>query len=712
MTQTPPHAPNANAHGWSSMVEARTAVALVLAAIGADASHSEIAQALPHSTARLSLTGLRNALCELGLHTTQRGGRIADLDPRLRIVAFQAKGDDNVLLVDLSGNDGPKLITPQGPRPTPNDLATLFGDYVVVQVKHSSASSRPAIEKRWFWNTLQRFGQHIKVLMAISLSVNVLAVALPLMIMVIYDRIIGQNSGMALPMFAMALVAIVIADFALNIVKLRILSRMAARLDQVIGVNVLKKLFRLPMANVDQTPAKNQIQRIKDFEGIRDFFSNAIAVAVVELPFFALVLIVLAMIAGPLVIIPIVAGLGLIAINVLASQRIRNVESNAYAARTALYAKVLESSTLSQTITRAGVQDVWRQRFRTLSARAAHGAAQQKAATATVEAVSNFFLNAAALATLVLGAVMVMAGSMTMGALIAAMALVWRSLAPLQTIALAAGRLAQISRAIRQLNSFFALPETPRSQTQRQPLQIPRGPIEFDRVALRYPGTRDPALLGVSFHVDDRQMLAITGPAGSGKTTIAKLLLRLYEPQSGFIRIAATDLRQYAAHDLRRQVGFAPQTTDLFYGTIEQNITLGHALHNPVELQDAIERTGLAAAMQAAGYQLDDRVGDQFSKRLPSSLARCISLARALVRDPGILILDEPERDMDQRTVHRFHELIAAERERRTIVLISHRPSFINLADTAILLKDGAVACAGAPNDIVARLLPNANRAA
>ncbi|MCV6611368.1 MAG: ATP-binding cassette domain-containing protein, partial [Amphritea sp.] len=287
------------------------------------------------------------------------------------------------------------------------------------------------------------------------------------------------------------------------------------------------------------------------------------------------------------------------------------------------------------------------------------------------------------------------------------MALVWRVLSPLQSAFLSFSKFQQTIKAIKQINQLMKLRNERKGGKSGLILEKLQGNIRIERVSFRYGPDRDPALLGVSFQVKPGEMVAITGNTGSGKSTLVKMIAGMYAPQAGSIQVDSMDLRQLNAMDLRRAIAYVPQQTHFFHGTIAQNIRLNNSLATDEQVRAAADEAGVLEEIMALPEGFDTRIGDTTIDRMPPGFLRSLSMARAFVSPAKILLLDEPGASLDDESDQRFVDRLKKIRGKRSIVMVSHRPSHIRLADKAILMEQGSVAHVGTPDEVIALLLEN-----
>jgi len=313
---------------------------------------------------------------------------------------------------------------------------------------------------------------------------------------------------------------------------------------------------------------------------------------------------------------------------------------------------------------------------------------------------SYFLMMLSALAIVVASVPAVWEHSISSGALIASLLLMWRVLTPVQTIFTNMTRLERIGNAVKQIDNLM------RIQTERAEAgtsisnRALRGEIEFSRVSFRYSVKVDPALIGIDFKVQPGQIVAITGPNGGGKSTLLKLILGMYQPQAGAILLDNVDIRQIDPLMLRRYVGYAPQDIQLFRATLAQNLRLSRPDATDEELYQCLEMAGALEQVLGLPRGLQYRVGDN-TNELSASLKQKLSLARAYLTRAPILLFDEPGNGLDELGDKKFIETIKALRGKTTVVFISHRPSHIMLADTLMIFDKGYLRVSGAPEALL-----------
>ena len=309
------------------------------------------------------------------------------------------------------------------------------------------------------------------------------------------------------------------------------------------------------------------------------------------------------------------------------------------------------------------------------------------------------------LVVLALGAISVMEGAMTIGALIATMALVWRALSPLQGALLSVSKFQQTILAIKQIDQLMRLKVEQKGAFSGLMSKELFTSFTVDRASFRYAPDQDPVLLGVSFEAKAGEMIAVAGYTGSGKSTLLKLIAGMYKPQAGSLLFNGQDIRQLNTMELRRSIAYVPQTVQMFHGTIAQNMRLNNGLASDKEIEIAIEKAGILEDVLKLPDGFNTRLGDRSINKYPPGFIRAISIARALVSPAKIILFDEPGASLDDESDQQFMKQLEKLKGDRTVIMVSHRPSHIRLADKAVLLDKGAVQFMGEPKDVIAIMM-------
>lgn len=659
----------------------------------------DVAEALPHFADTLDLVDLRNVLVALGYESEARKTSLSRLDSRLLPCLWI--GPDGSIFVLVGENEGGFLaFNGQTQHYVTLPTSTQRGmAYCLTEIDASRDDVSEVNEANWFGKLVRRFRSQIGQLFAITLFLNLLAMIVPIYIMVVYDKVIGAKAPETLVPLFIGVAMALLADGALRTLRAKSLGDLAGRLDYLLGVEAFGRIIGLPPLFTERSTIGAQTARLKEFENVREFFLGPLATICLEVPFALLYVAVIAILGGPIAFIP----MALIAAFVLLGwawfprmRRAGAINARAQSARQSFLAETL--SHLKDVKVGAN-RAVWRERYRAISSQAV--SAQNAVANAAVvsQTAAHFLMFVAGIGVLWGGTVRILSGDMSMGAMIAVMALVWRVLSPLQAGFLAFTKLQQVLAGIKHINGLMAMrPEAQRGGSGLLTRRI-EGRVTLNRVSFRYSPDTDPALLGVSLDVSPGETVAITGSNGSGKSTILKLVAGLYGPQGGTLAIDNTDIRQIDPLELRRIIAYVQQTPSLFHGTVAQNLRMADPTADDGRLAKAAAEVGILPAILAMPDGFETRLSDATRAQLPTGFAQRLVVARALVRGSPILLLDEPATALDEQGDRMLVDLLERLKGTCTIIMVSHRPSHIRLADKVVVLDKAAVVHIGTPDE-------------
>lgn len=675
----------------------------LLAAVGWRGNPRHIAEALPHFKESMGIEDLRAVLANLRYSSHALHLRLARLDARLLPCLFVP--EDGPAMV-LYGREGARFLAYNGATAAhePIDGRAAVGLVYVVTPLDKPEAPAGAPRDAWFASTARRFRGLVIEMLAITSVTSLLALAVPLFIMAVYDQVIATGSAATLFYLVLGIGLAIAADVALRALRARSLAYVAGRIDLIVGEATFARVLRLPIAMTERAAMGAQLARLKQFESVREFFTGPLAAVFLELPFVVLFVAVIALLAGPMAWIPVIL-IGIFALlGALVIPRLGAAVKAAGDTRLRRQEFLVEMLSNLRTIKYCAGEAVWSGRFREMQAACAAAGFRTSQIAVLVRTAAQGLMLAAGIATLALGTLQALDGDLSVGALIASMALVWRVLTPLQVAFLSLTRLEQVKLGLRQINALMSL--TPEYDTSRIVERHRRfkGEVSFDRVSLRYGPNAEPALLAVGFRVRPGEIVAITGSNGSGKSTVLNLIAGLHKAQAGAVMIDGIDIRQLDTEELRAGLACVPQTCHLFHGTIEQNLRLANPLASDADLSCALLEADLLDDILRLPEGLATRLTDQLQRQLPAGFKQRLSLARAYVRDAPIYLLDEPGYALDEAGDAALVRKLQQLRGQATVIMVTHRPSHMRLADRLIILDRGQVTLSGAPEDVLAKL--------
>ena len=533
-----------------------------------------------------------------------------------------------------------------------DELEQQYSGYAIfIRSEHRFDDRSPEVlrlhSRHWFWGTLVKSWRIYRDVLVSSFLINVFALASPLFIMNVYDRVVPNNAIETLWVLAIGIAIVYSFDVIMRSLRGYFIDVAGKKSDILLSAMLFERVLGIKMAA--RPPSVGAFaNNLREFESIRDFITSATVVTLVDLPFVLLFLLVIWFIGGPLVYVPLVCIPIVIVYGILIQSPLRRSVEATYRASAQKGATLIESLTAVETIKHLGAESEVQRKWEQLTGHIAHWGVRSRLLSASVSNVATFFQQMSQVGIVVLGVYLIAEGELSMGALIAGVILVGRALAPMAQVANLAVRYYQAKTALGSLNNVMELPiERPEDKSFLSREQF-QGDIELDDVSFSYPGEEKVALRNISFTISAGEKVAIIGKVGSGKTTIEKLMLGLYDPDSGAVRIDGADLRQVDPADLRRSIGYVPQDIMLFYGSVRENIVLGAPYADDNEILEVAKIAGVMDFVNQHPHGFDMQVGER-GEQLSGGQRQAIAIARALLLDPPVLMLDEPSNSMDQQ---------------------------------------------------------------
>ncbi len=566
---------------------------------------------------------------------------------------------------------------------------------------HDLAPPRPAPLGRWLLAPMLRNRDtYLKVALAAAV-INLFALLTSLFTMTVYDRVLPNNATASLIALSIGLSIVIIFDLILRTLRAYFVDVAGADIDQRVGAHVFQRLIELRMdLRKGSTGALAGLMR--ELETLRDFFASASITALVDVPFILVTLALIAIIGGPVVWVP----LAMIPLVVFAgwatNPALDRLSSRMMREGLEKQSVLVEAIGAMETVKASNAGPLLARRWaRALQEHADSSLRQRLVSTIGV----NIAISANTIAyagVVIVGVELIAAQELTMGGLIACSILSGRAVSPLATIAQLLSRLTATRTAYRQLNGLMQLPvEGPAEEALRT--ERVAGRIEFRGVAFRYPQAAERAIDGVSFAIEPGERVALLGRVGSGKSTVARLLLGLYPPEAGLVLVDGIDLRQIDPRDLRRNMGTAMQESVLFTGSVRENIALGRDGIDDEEIVRAARVSGTHQFIGQVANGYDLKLADR-GEGLSGGQRQSIAIARALAGRPPVVIFDEPTSAMDVQTEAALIGRLEAELADRTLLVITHRPQLIRLVQRVIVMDRGRVAMDGPRDEVMKRL--------
>lgn len=681
------------AHGDDQSLDRKSPYArcliVLLHALGWRGATRQLIEILPHCAQDINLEDLRNVLAAADYRSSSLRSRMMDLDSRLLPCLFVRSKKPPLLILDRQGDRFTYYDTQS--NETLSDMPPYEERGLAFVFEHLGGREQKRTRRTdsWFRDLALRFRKQLILLAIIGLVATLPGLATPLFIMVLYDTVISAQSTSLLAQLSLAMAAFLLIDLLFRLIRARVIAYIAARIGRLVALSTFGRLMGLAPAALNRAPLHAQLRRVRQFEAWRDHFADPLVSVAFNLPFSFIFLIVIALLGGGVVLLPMTVMLLYAVFAWFAGPWLERHSNNASEARQVRDSCFDEIVTEIRAIRLLASENIWLERFRNYAAGSALADVHRAKLQELLQATGQAAVTLAGTGTLFLGALGVMEGDLSIGALIACMALVWRVLSPWQQCISLLPRLAQLRMEAAMLDQVMQLPTESDNRPRKLVPTQEKGAIQMDGVTLAYEGASRPALLSVDLSVERGELIAFCGGSGTGKSSLLQVLAGIHAPQGGSVRLDGFDLRQLHPRELREQLGYAPQQPHFFTGTIAQNLRLADPAASDEELWNASIEAGVLDDILNLENGFETRIGDaNVRQRSPGFLQR-LSLARAYLEREGVLLLDEPGRALDFDGDLALQKKLTSTKGRQTVLLVTHRPSHLKLADKVYKLRSG-----------------------
>ena len=554
----------------------------------------------------------------------------------------------------------------------------------------------------WFWSVISANRRIYNDVLLSALIINLFAVAMPLFVMNVYDRVVPNSAVDTLWVLTIGVFIVLFFDLVLRTMRGYFVDLASSRVDVELSAHIMERVLGMRMESRPAS-AGSLAASMKAFESVRDFIGSATVTAFIDLPFALLFLIIIGWIAWPL-ILPFVVGIVLlVGYSVVVQGKMHDLSQTSYRAGAQRNATLVEGLVGVETLKAMGAEAAIQRKWEWNTALLARVSTQLRLLSATSVNGANWAIQLVSLVVMLIGVYLINEGELSSGGLVACYMLSARAMAPVGRIA---GLLVQYHAAATSLESVDGLMhrecERPEGANfiSRRSL---RGEIEFRDVIFNYPGQEASCLNGLSFRIKAGEHVAIIGRVGSGKTTIEKLILGLYRPSSGAVLIDGIDARQLDPAELRRHIGYVPQESMLFFGTLRENIALARPHADDGDVLRAAALAGLTEFVDAHPQGFDMVVSER-GDSLSGGQRQGVAIARAVIHDPPILLLDEPTASMDHTSEEEIKRNLGEFSQGKTMLIITHRTPLLALASRIIVVDGGRVVADGPKAQVVEAL--------
>lgn len=559
-------------------------------------------------------------------------------------------------------------------------------------------------KKHWLWHSIRQSAPVYRDVIIASVLVNIFALVSPLLVMNVYDKVVPNLAFETLWVLAIGASVAYTFDLILKQLRSYLIDVAGKKIDIQISSTLFAKVIGIPLEK-RAASVGGMARQLGEFDSVREFLSSATITALVDLPFSLLFVFIIWLVAGDLAVFSVIATVLIIGYAWLVQPKLRHAieESNKFSGLR--HGHLVESLSTIESIKANGAEGVVQNAWQQMLGHTSNWQLKTKVITNSVANVSSSIVQMTVIAVIVLGVYRVSDGLISMGGIIAAVMLSSRAIGPMAKIASLMTRYNQTLTSLRQLDGIMNQEgefENKGNLASRTKLE---GSIVVDHVGFHYPNIEKPALYPMSIKVQPGERIAIIGRNGSGKSTLAKLMLGLFQPTLGSIRYDGLHQGQIHPSDLRRNFGYLPQDIVLFHGSIKDNILFGTRQVTEYQLIRAVQLSGVSMFSDLESGGLDQQVGEG-GKSLSRGQRQAVALARAILNDPQILLLDEPTASLDARAEKLFMQSMAQTVKDRTVFLITHKMHLLQLVDRIIVLDKGYLVADG-DKDIILEQLKN-----
>ncbi|MDH3581694.1 MAG: type I secretion system permease/ATPase [Hyphomicrobiales bacterium] len=632
---------------------------------------------------------------------------------KMLLPAILIMADDTaMLLTGVGGSGDAEVVIPETGSGTSAvkfaDLEERYSGYVILLKPEFRYTERAEADNKgsrenWLWDSVWPLWPiYCQVVIAAAL-VNILALASPLFIMNVYDRVLPNKAISTLWVLVIGIGLAIAFDFLLKTLRVALIGNAGRRADVLLASRLFAHVLSLDLSSRPHRTGEFA-NHLKDFEIVREFFTSNTVVTITDLLFVGLFIFIIYQISGVTAYVPAVAVVLVVIIGLLIQPPMHRVVDQAQAEAGYRHSLLLDAISGLETIKCARAESQMQRQWEQFVGQNSETAQKLRNISSVGLNLSAFVQQSVTVGVVVVGAYLFEEGEVSSGAIIASVILAGRAVAPLGQLASTFARSQQAFSSLRMLNQLMSLPEDGEGETRHINRTIESGSIHFDNVTFEYPDATTQALKDFSLRIEPGERVGIIGKIGSGKTTIGRLLSRLYMAGEGNLLLDDVDVRQYHPSEVRRRVAFVAQDAALFHGSVRDNIVFGAPYVSDDVVVRAAELSGTADFVKLHPHGYNMPVGEG-GRLLSSGQRHSLALARAFLFDPVIVFLDEPTGAMDMQSERMLlQRLKTAFRPDQTVIITTHRSSMLNLVNRVIVIDQGQVVLDGPKDEVMKQL--------
>ena len=651
---------------------------------------------------------------ELFVRAAQRVGLVVKLvkrkldkiSPLVLPVVINLQNNQSAVLLSIKGKNATLYLQEaEGKVKVPlKDLEDKYtGNLFLISKEHDFDERSPELlnirSRHWFWGTLIRSWRIYRDVLLASFMVNMFALAGPLFIMNVYDRVVPNKAIETLWVLSTGLIVIYLFDFVIKMLRAYFVDIAGKKSDLLLSSTIFEKVMGMRMADRPKSVG-GFANNLKDFDTIRDFIASATITTLIDIPFAILFIIVIYYFAGSLAYIPIISVGLVIFYSLIIQPLLRGYVDKTMRATSQKHANLIEGLNSLETVKTLGLQGSMQRKWESITGYIAEWNIKSRLIANSSMIFSQLVQQGTTIAIVIAGVYAISEGTLSLGGLIAAVMITNRIAGPMTQASSIFTKYYHAKAALRTLDGIMQQDDERKASTKYIQHKNFDGSVSFDKVNFTYPGEQKSALTDLSFEINPGDHLAILGPVGSGKSSILKLLLKLYDADSGEIRIDDLDINQIDPFELRKNISYVNQSPILFYGTLRENIICSKPLATDEEILSVAKMSGLSRFVKNHPLGFDMNVGEG-GERLSNGQRQSVAIARALLSDSRFVLLDEPTSAIDNAIEKVLKESLSSFTKGKTLILVTHRKSLLDLVEKILVVSNGNLVNFGSKEQIL-----------
>ena len=678
-------------------------------------NQNQLKAGLPLVNDRLTPDLFIRAASKVGLFSKLATRSLSKISSLLLPAIINLKNHDGLLLtkIDLKKNNAhivtsdniKKIISLPELEEIYDGTIFLISDNYKFDTR--SAETQAPKNDHWFWGTIALSWRIYRDVLIASLLINIFALVGPLFTMNVYDRVVPNQAIDTLWVLASGVFLVYIFDFIIRMLRGYFVDIAGKKSDILISANIFERVMGMKLVNRPVSIGAFA-SNLKDFESIRDFITSATILSVIDLPFVIIFLLVIAYVGSALVFVPIAAIVLIILYGFLIQPTLRSSIEKTFKASSQKNATLIEGLNGIETIKTLRMEGAMQSRWERSTAYISEWSIRSKFISSSATNICLFIQQTSIVIVIIYGVYLIGAGEVTMGGLIATVLLTARAISPVSQATNLSTRFYHAKAAYGSLNNIMNQPVERQNNTDYLNLEKIKGDITFEDVSFTYPNEKESVLKNINIKINEGERVGFLGKVGSGKSTIFKLILKLYDPDQGMIKFDGLDSNQINIDELRKHIGYIDQNPNLFFGTLKDNIVSGFPEASDEQMLAVSKLSGVDvfASRHPLGYGMP--VGEH-GEKLSVGQRQSVAIARALIGQSPILLLDEPTSALDKANENMLKNNLLKSTSKKTLLLITHRTSMLDIVDRIIVVEGGRVVADGPKKDIINSLTKSAS---